>query len=372
MAYRVAHRGRLFITTTVALGFATAAALQSGASGATQAQSGALFGGTLSGSAVSADAAAATARHAYPDPPTGSTAVANLGAANGWKVLTSATATQSGAQISTPGFSTSGWLSVANDGGGAPGTEINALLQNGSCPNVFFSTNMKNCFGQMTKVGADTIAQFSVPWWYRTDFAAPPAGQNAKLVVNGVVGTADVWVNGAEIATAATVSGAYARRVFDVTSHLVAGTNSLAIEVYPNNPNALLTLDNVDWTQIAPDNNTGIQFPVQLEAGGPLVDGNAHVIQNTAADLTSSALTVKTDITNTSATTQTGTVSATITPPSGTAITLTPQTVTVPANSTQTVTFSPITITSPQLWWPYRLGAQPLYTLATSVAQGSS
>src|SRR2546421_9821312 len=161
--------------------------------------------------------------------------VVTLGSA-GWKVLTSATATQTGAQISTPGFSTSGWLSVTNDGAGAPGTEINALLQNGSCPNVFFSTNMKNCFGQMTKVGADTIAQFSVPWWYRTDFAAPPAGQDAKLVVNGVVGKADVWVNGVEIATSTTVAGAYTRYVFDITSRLVAGTNSLAIEVYPNDP----------------------------------------------------------------------------------------------------------------------------------------
>src|SRR5690348_468664 len=237
MAYRVAHRGRLFITSAVALGFAAAAAMQSGASGATPARS---------GGAGSVGAAAAAVRHAYPDPPTGSTAVANLGAANGWKVLTSATATQSGAQISTPGFATTGWLSVANDDNGAPGTEINALLQNGSCPNVFFSTNMKSCFGQMTKLGADTIAQFSAPWWYRSDFAAPPAGQNAKLIVNGVVGKADVWVNGTEVATSATVAGAYAKRVFDITSLLRTGTNSVAIEMYPNNPNTMLTLDNVD------------------------------------------------------------------------------------------------------------------------------
>ena len=108
-------------------------------------------------------AAPVSAAAAVADPSTGSSAVQNLGAAAGWKVLTSATATQTGAAISTPGFSTSGWLTVANDDGGAPGTEISALLQNGACPNVYFSTNMKTCFGQMTKVGADTIAQFSVP-----------------------------------------------------------------------------------------------------------------------------------------------------------------------------------------------------------------
>ena len=26
----------------------------------------------------------------------------------------------------------------------------------------------------------------------------------------------------------------------------------------------------------------------------------------------------------------------------------------------------------PQVWWPYQLGAQPLYTLATSVAQSGT
>ncbi|GIH20367.1 glycoside hydrolase family 2 protein [Rugosimonospora africana] len=307
---------------------------------------------------------------------TGSSAVTDLGATTGWKVLTSATATQTGAQISTPGFSTSGWLSVANDDGQAPGTEINALLQNGGCPGVFVSATMKTCFGQMTKVGADTIAQFSVPWWYRTDFTAPPAGQDAKLIVNGVVGKADVWVDGTEVATSATVAGAYAKRVFDVTGLLRAGTNSVAIEVYPNNPNTMLTLDNVDWTQIPPDNNTGIQFPVQLQAGGPLVAGNAHVVQNTAADLSSAALTVKTDVTNTSGTTQTGAVTATVSPPSGSPVTVT-QTVTVAANTTQTVSFTPsafaaLTIAHPQIWYPYQLGAQPLYTLTTSVAQGGT
>jgi exo-1,4-beta-D-glucosaminidase len=334
-------------------------------------------------SAFSISATAATNDSAAPhhaaaaalDPGSDNSAVTDLGATAGWKVLTSATATQTGAQISAPGFSTSGWLTVANDGGGAPGTEISALLQNGTCPNVFFSANMKTCFGQMTKIGADTLAQFSVPWWYRTDFPAPSAGADTKLVLNGVIGQADVWVDGKQVASLAT--GAYAKNVYDISSLLVAGTNSLAIEMHPNNPTSMLTLDNVDWTQIPPDNNTGIQFPVQLQTGGVLVVGNAHVNQATAADLSSSALTIKTNVTNTSAASQTGTVSATVTPPNGgTPITVS-QSVTVPANSTTTVTFGPsayptLTVASPQIWWPYQLGAQPLYTLATSVSQGTT
>src|SRR5262249_25688024 len=91
----------------------------------------------------------------------------------------------------------------------------------------------------------------------------------------------------------------------------------------------------------------------------------------------SAALTVKTDVTNSTTSSQTGTVTATITPPNnGTPITVT-QSVTVPANTTQTVSFAPagfpsLTITSPQVWWPYQLGTQPLYTLGVSIAQGSA
>src|SRR5206468_6041417 len=118
------------------------------------------------------------------------------------------------------------------------------------------------------------------------------AGQDATLIVNGVVGAADVWVNGNEVATSATVTGAYTRFTFDITNLVVPGTNSLAIEMYPNDPTSMYTLDNVDWTQIPPDNNTGIQFPVQLQVGGALIDSNAHVLQNNAPDLSSSALTV--------------------------------------------------------------------------------
>ena len=77
----------------------------------------------------------------------------------------------------------------------------------------------------------------------------------------------------------------------------------------------MFTLDDVDWNQIPPDNNTGIQFPVQLAVDGALSDGNARVVENNAANLSSSALTVKADVTNNTTASQTGTVSATITPP---------------------------------------------------------
>ena len=324
---------------------------------------------------------------------TGASDVSNLGSA-GWKVQSSAVATQTGAQISTPGFDTGTWLPVSNDDAGAPGTEIEALAQNGKCPgnaalepvnqssggphSVFFSSNVQTCYGFMNKIGSVTVNQFSVPWWWRTDFTPNLApGKAARLIVNGGVGSASVWVNGQQVATSATVTGAYTRFTFNITGLIVAGTNSLAIEVNPNDPASMYTLDNVDWTQIPPDNNTGIQFPVQLQVDGTLAVGNSHVNQSDAADLSSAALTVKTDVTNNAPSPQTGTVTATITPPgNGTPITVS-QAVTVPASTTQTVTFAPagfpaLTIANPQIWWPYQLGAQPLYTLGVTVAQGST
>src|SRR6266516_3155619 len=113
---------------------------------------------------------AATSLNAPSD--TGASDISNLGAI-GWAVQSSAVATQTGAQISVPGFNTSAWLPVANDDAGAPGTEIEALAQNGQCP---------------------------------------------TLIVNGVVGSANVWVNGTEVATSATVTGAYTRFTFNLTS----------------------------------------------------------------------------------------------------------------------------------------------------------
>ena len=259
----------------------------------------------------------------------------------GWQVQSSADATQTGDQISAPGFPTGSWLHVRPDDAGAVGTEVNALVQTGHCPNVFFSTNMKTCFGYMDSIGANTIPEFSVPWWFRTDFVANPGSAHyTDLIINGVVGQADVWVNGHEVATQTTVQGDYTRYTFDITNLLRQRSNSLALEVYSNHPNRMFTLDNVDWTQIPPDNNTGIQFPIQLHTSGPLAVSNAHVVQNDASDLSTAALTVKADVTNHAGTPQTGQLSATVFSPHGDRI-LVSRTVTVNPGATQTFTFTP-------------------------------
>jgi exo-1,4-beta-D-glucosaminidase len=292
----------------------------------------------------------------------------------GWQVQSSAQTAQPGSAISTPGFPTASWLHVRPDDAGAVGTEVGALVQTGHCPSVFFSTNMKDCFGYMDTIGPDTIAEFSVPWWFRTDFLAGPSrSRYTDLIVNGVVGQADVWVNGHEVATQDTVQGDYTRYTFDITSLLRPGVNTLALEVHPNNPNTMFTLDNVDWTQIPPDNNTGIQFPIELHTTGPLALSNAHVVQDDAPNLSSASLTVKADVTNHAATAQTGRLLAWIKSPTGGTIPVS-RTVTVAPGTTATFALTPshdprLLVRHPSVWWPYGMGGQPLYTLRSALVQ---
>src|SRR5437016_3081953 len=74
----------------------------------------------------------------------------------------------------------------------------------------------------------------------------------------------------------------------------------------------MFTVNHLDWTQVPPDNNTGIQFPIQLHTSGPLALGDAHVVQQDAQDLSSAALTVKGVVSNLSAVRQAGSVRAAV------------------------------------------------------------
>jgi exo-1,4-beta-D-glucosaminidase len=309
--------------------------------------------------------------------PPGAGAATQTVGVHGWEVQSSAAAGNDGAALSRPGFAARGWLKVASDDGGAPGTEAEALIQNGRCPNVFFSTNMKRCLGYMSTLGRDTIRRFAMPWWFRTTFSAAggSVSRHATLVVNGVVGEADLWLNGHEVAGHSTIQGAYTQYAFDVTGLLRRGANALAFRLYPNDPNTMFTLDNVDWTQIPPDNNTGIQFPVQLHTSAALAISDAHVVEHNAPHLTSSALTLRAQVTNTTHRRQAGVLSAQITPPSGPRIRIA-HPLMIPAGATRIVSLTPrvfhfLRIAHPQVWWPYQMRphppAQPLYGLTMSV-----
>ena len=194
----------------------------------------------------------------------------------GWQVQSSAQATQPAAAISHAGLRhrlvarTCGPTTPARS---APRSARSC--RTGHCPNVFFSTNMKTvlrlhepgrpghdpassrCRGGSAPTFIAIPARRAAPNWSSTASSARPTC--------GSTGTRSRPATPCRAPTRATRS----------TSRglLRRGANALALEVYPNDPNTMFTLDNVDWTQIPPDNNTGIQFPIQLHTSGPLALG---------------------------------------------------------------------------------------------------
>lgn len=304
------------------------------------------------------------------------TGVSTLGL-GGWQVQSSAIAGGDGAIISEADYPTGHWLRVTPDDAGAPGTEIEALLQSGACPNVFYSTNMKSCFGYEPDVGRVRVPEFAVPWWFRTDFElSGGSGATVDLIINGVVGAANVFVDGHEVANHTEVTGDYTRFTFDVSGLVQPCRNAVALEVYPNDPKRIFTLDDVDWNQVPPDNNTGIQFPVQIDVSKVLSVSNAYVTQQDTPGLTTAALTVRSDVTNVTRSTLHCRVTATVLGPTGAVVAVVSQMVTVSPDETSTSTFAPsnqpaLTLHDPAVWWPYQMGGQPLYTLSVEASADS-
>jgi exo-1,4-beta-D-glucosaminidase len=271
----------------------------------------------------------------------------------GFMIRSSGKTGDTGATISQPGYGTSGWYPVT-----ARSTVFAGLLQNGLYPDPFYSTNMKSV----------ATSDFTVPWWYRADFTlGSETGLRTYVNVTGVLSRADVFVNGSLVATSTDVVGAYTQHELDLTSIVHSGVNSIAIKVYPNDPNKDLTMGWIDWVQIPPDKNMGIVRDVTLRRAGGVALRNAHVVTTLSTpSLSSATLVAKVDVRNDSS----GTVSATV---SGTVAGLgLSQTVSLAAHQTTTVTFPTQTLPNPQVWWPAGMGGQPLYDLNLSASVGGS
>ncbi|WP_433514948.1 glycosyl hydrolase 2 galactose-binding domain-containing protein [Nonomuraea sp. CA-143628] len=279
-------------------------------------------------------------------------ATASSTALSGYKIQSSAKVSDSGAAISTPGYAASGWYPV-----GPRSTVLAGLLENNVYSDPFFSTNMQSI----------PTADFDVPWWYRSDFTlGSETGLRTFIDISGVMSSADVWVNGSQVATAAQVAGAYTRNERDITALVHSGTNSVAFRVNANNPNNNLTIGWIDWVQVPRDDNTGIFRDVLIRRSADVSLRDAHVITNLAVPALDRAdLTIKADVRN-------GTGSAVTTTVSGTIGSLTfSQNVSLAANETKRITFSQ-TLTNPQVWWPYQMGAQPLYDLNLTATVGGA
>src|ERR671929_81098 len=104
---------------------------------------------------------------------------------SGWALRSATNVTDTGATISQPGYSTTGWYPIT-----APSTVLAGLVANNVYQNIYFSTNLQSV--------PDLTTQ---NWWYRGQFTAPAtsAGQVYWLRFKGISYRAQIWLNGTQL-----------------------------------------------------------------------------------------------------------------------------------------------------------------------------
>lgn len=280
-----------------------------------------------------------------------------------WTLQSSAVATDTGAVISTPSYGASGWHAAT-----VPTTVLGALVADGVYADVLNGMSLRAIPGTTYPVGTDflqdTIAPnspFAPGWWFRTQFAKP-AASSVTLHLEGISYRANVFLNGHSIADQTQVAGLYRRYDFDVTPYLAAGQNALAVEVVAQEPTDL-GLDFLDWSPAPADRYMGILRDAYLVVHGGVEIRDGFVSTHLPGGSGGNAeLTVGAQLHNGSSAAVSGTLRGTID-----AVTF-EKDVTLGAGQTTDVAFDKagfpqLSLASPRLWWPAKLGRQDLYTL---------
>jgi exo-1,4-beta-D-glucosaminidase len=186
-----------------------------------------------------------------------------------WQIQSSAKAQEGGAKVSSAGFSTSDWYSVSGRA-----TVMAGLMENGKYENVFYGDNLRT-----VEEPDASGTMFVIPWWYRSEFTVDEGAQGIRtlLRINGMIPSADVWLNGNLVADQATVAGAYPVHELDVTRWIHPGTNILALRVHSGDSRTSLSIGWVDWNPSPPDNNMGPWRGVDIIRTGPVEIRFPHV-----------------------------------------------------------------------------------------------
>ena len=277
-----------------------------------------------------------------------------------WQIQSSAKAQQSGAEVSSAGFSTDGWYPASGRA-----TVVAGLMENGKYENVFYGDNLR-----AVEEPDASGTMFVIPWWYRSEFTVVNGAQGTRtlLRINGMIPSADVWLNGRLVADQAAVAGAYPVHELDVTRWVRAGPNTLALRVHPGDPRTSLVIGWVDWNPTPPDNNMGPWRGVDIVRTGPVQLRFPQATSTLALPaLNRAALSVKVQARNLDASAHDATITGVV---AGVSLR---RTIHLDPGQTQTVAFSPnsdpgLELDHPQVWWPVGMGAHPLYQLQMTAA----
>src|ERR1700730_15381450 len=179
----------------------------------------------------------------------------------GWTIQSSANVQAKGAAISQNQFRPKSWYPAT-----APSTVVGTLVENKVYPDPLVGMNLRMIPGCSYPIGANFSLKpmpedspFRSSWWYRKEFRLPHGhgGDNVWLHLDGINFRANVWLNGKQIATSDQIAGTFRLHELNIRDVTRSGLNTLAIEVFPQQPDEL-GWTWVDWNPMPPDKNMGI------------------------------------------------------------------------------------------------------------------
>jgi len=255
-----------------------------------------------------------------------------------------------------------------------PGTVQEALLLNGKLEHPYRG-----------KKSDDAEMLSEQEWWYHRSFEVPAEwqGRQVALELDGINYAADLWLNGQPIGS---MEGTWERERYPVASLLKYGEkNLLAVRLcagrtsWTHPPDGVKVPDSAaalgcklnhglrGMPKLVP---LGIWRPVRLQTTGA-VELRGPVVSTVSATAATARVCVRATLANHATTEQPVVVSGILRDEEG---------VSAPVEFWEHVTVSAagshgfetlVTLPSPQLWWPHRLGEAPGYTLRLAIRLGS-
>ncbi|PWY94988.1 putative beta-mannosidase [Aspergillus sclerotioniger CBS 115572] len=274
----------------------------------------------------------------------------------GWHLRSSLRTTESLSRLSQPNADTSSWHRVSSRG-----TVMAGLIQNG----VYNETDL--FYGD--HLASVDLSSFQFPWIYREEVSLqpPPRGDHIFLVTHGVTSRADIFFNGAQIASSSFQQGCYGGHQYDITPHIRSGSNAILIQAYPTDYLADFGQGFADWNPYPPDNGTGVWRNVEVKHTGPVSLSPLRVLSTyNGSDTEKVAVDVKTDVTNHENGLVTGVLQGVIQSEDGSQTFPFSCPIRLQKGESTTIAIS-VSVKNPRIWWPAAWGQQPLYVVQANV-----
>jgi len=278
---------------------------------------------------------------------------------NDWFIISSANENMNGRELSSRDVNKSNWVKTS-----VPATVLGALVEAGVYKEPFYGKNMEDIPSE----------PFEKSWWYRKTFDLTGFSLNneeVRLFFDGINYRANIWLNGVQIASQDTLSGAFRQFEINVTDVVKAKGNILAVEVTP--PKARdFYMGFVDWAPTPPDHYMGIYREVRLKRSGKVsIDAPFVITDVNTENLKEADLNISTELNNYSEKIQTVVVKGNIE-----SISFEKEVILEPGQSTtiwfRSEDFSQLHLQNPRLWWPLGLGDPDMYTLLLKVQSGAT